>query len=266
MGKIDAGLLWENTTGGREAHSFIFYASAKANYFPMHFPGRCSIIYGGSWASKVESIEFLTTFKVERCVWFKRKPLFPVHHAFLFSHRKGRMRDGFPFEIQNKQKTHPSPLSATIPGWFTAFTANARLRHHRRGHRPAGLLHLRRVGHHEGAGRAQRKVLQLLRRTISGHNIQHNAAPQDALLHGQSDNTVRRHFVFVGAGVLLAQRFGRKDFVVYQHSAVVDRVLLAAGGDHSADVADGAAVRKVSIIYDDVSHAVGCGDGCSAER
>lgn len=77
---------------------------------------------------------------------------------------------------------------------------------------------------------------------------------------------MRRHLVSVGAGVLFAQRFGRKDFAVYQYSAVVDRVLFAAGGDYSADVADGAAVRKVSIIYDDVSHAVGCGDGGRAER
>lgn len=122
------------------------------------------------------------------------------------------------------------------------------------------------MGYYACAGGTQREVLQLLRGALSGHRVQSDAEAEDALLHGQSDHTMRRHIIPVRAGILSAQRLGREDLALYQHPALVDCVLFTAGRDYSADVADGAAVGQISALHYDAGHALGCGNHCGAER
>lgn len=145
-------------------------------------------------------------------------------------------------------------------GRLATSASAARFRYHSDRHRSAGLLHFRRMGHPQSAGRTKRKVLQLLRRTISGYHIQHNDTSENPFLHRQSDHTVRWHFGAVGAGILFAERIRREDLTVYQYSAIAHCVLLAVGRNHSAHIADGAVVGQISAVYHVAGHTVGCGD------
>ena len=47
----------------------------------------------------------------------------------------------------------------------------ARHEPHRDGDGPSGVLHLHRVGHHDRAGRQERKVLPMLRRALPGKTL-----------------------------------------------------------------------------------------------
>lgn len=121
------------------------------------------------------------------------------------------------------------------------------------------------MGHHACAGGAEREVLQLLRGAVSGHSVQPDAPPEDALLHGQPDHTLRGHLVPVRSGLLPAQRLWREDLALHQHPALAYRVLPPAGRDHSAHVADGAAAGKVSALHHDAGHALCRGHHCRAQ-
>lgn len=130
------------------------------------------------------------------------------------------------------------------------------LGYHRGGHRPAGLLPVGGVGHHGRAGRAAREVLRVLRGAVLGHILQHNAATEDALLHGEPDHTVRGHIVPVRAGVLLAVRVRREGVAVHIHTAVAHRVLPAVGRDHTPHVAHRAAAGQVPAVHHGAGHVV----------
>lgn len=121
------------------------------------------------------------------------------------------------------------------------------------------------MGHSQSARCTKRKVLQLLRRTVSGHILQHYVAPENPFLHSQPHYSVRRHFVPVGARLLFAQRFGREDLTLYQHSAVVDCVLSAVGRNYSAHLADGAVAGQVPVVHNDAGHVVRRRDDSSAK-
>lgn len=121
------------------------------------------------------------------------------------------------------------------------------------------------MGHPQSARCTKRKVLQLLRRTVSRYFLQHYVAPENPFLHSQPDHSVRRHFVPVGARLLFAQRFGREDLTLYQHFAVVDCVLPASGRNHSAHLADGAVAGQVPVIHDDAGHVISRRDDSSAK-
>jgi hypothetical protein len=240
-------------------------------------------------------------------------------------------------------------------GGFAAHGADAGLRYHRHGHRPAGLLPERRVGHHAGAGRAQRKVLQLLRGALSGHNFQHHPPQKDFVLHGEPYNSLCRHFIPLGARLLPTLGFRREGqsnsqkkkkklvqnkffpkvmqkeiyifflnalkvfltvtFLFYLckqrrklvqnrtistlllrihlsmcqnvfscgthvqnlwicpsgvtlhlHPAVSDRVLPAAGRNHSADLAHSAPLGQVPALHHGAGHALRRGHHCGAQR
>lgn len=73
------------------------------------------------------------------------------------------------------------------------------------------------------------------------------------------------HFLPVRASVLPAQRIGREDFTLHQHSAVVDRVLPAAGRNYSADITHCAAARQVSALHDDARNVISSGYDCGAQ-
>ena len=59
-------------------------------------------------------------------------------------------------------------------------------------------------------GAKKHEVLHVLRRALSRHNIQHNDAPQDTVLHRQPDHPVHRHHLPNGARILPALRLRRK--------------------------------------------------------
>ena len=123
------------------------------------------------------------------------------------------------------------------------------------------------MGHHGGAGPAQREILQLLRRhALPRHLLQHHVEAQDALLHGQFDHPVRRHFLSLRARLLPAGRFRREDVPLCLHPPLPHCVLLAPGRDYPADVADRPSPGQIPPIHDDTGDAVRPGDDHSAQR
>lgn len=147
-----------------------------------------------------------------------------------------------------------------------ASPADRGIESNRRRDRPDRLLHLRRVGHHKSACREERGVLHMLRGALSRHRVQHHPAPQDPLLHGESDNTVRGHILSVGVGILPAERQRREGLPVNLDTPLVDGVLPAAGRDNTAHVADGAAPGQVPAVHDGDGDRVGGRHDSRAER
>ena len=91
------------------------------------------------------------------------------------------------------------------------------------------------MGRYDSSGYSKRKVLSVLRRTVSGHYLLLGFAAQIPLLHGQRHHSLRRHFILIRACIPLAIRLGRKSLLVHFHSALVDCVLFASCGDYSTD-------------------------------
>lgn len=147
-------------------------------------------------------------------------------------------------------------MSVYTIGGSPSLVADPGFEQHRHGDRSAGLLHISGVGHHASTGGAEREVLQLLRGAVPGHNLQHNAAPQDALLYRELDHPVRRHLVPVHSRVLSALRLGRESVAVHLHPALAHRVLPAAGGDHSADFHYRASAGQILAVHYAAVHAV----------
>lgn len=151
-------------------------------------------------------------------------------------------------------------------GRSAASPADRGLESNRRRDRPDRLLHLRRVGHPKSACRKERGVLHMLRGALSRHRVQHHPAPQDPLLHGESDNTVRGHILPVGSGILPAERQRREGLPVDLDTPLVDGVLPAAGRDNTAHVVDGAAPGQVPAVHDGDGDRVGGRHDSRAER
>ena len=137
---------------------------------------------------------------------------------------------------------------------------------HRRWDRPDRLLHFRRVGHHKSACREERGVLHMLRGALPRYRVQYHPAPQDPLLHGEPDRTVRGHIFPLGVGVLPAERQRREGLAVDFDIAVVDGVLPTVGRDHTAHVVNGAVARQVPAVHDGTGHPVRGGDDRRVER
>jgi len=112
------------------------------------------------------------------------------------------------------------------------------------------------VGHHGRAGREARKVLRVLRGTISGHILQHHPPEEDAVLHGEPDHTVRGNIVLVRASVLPAVRVRREGVAVHIDTALAHRVLPAAGRDHTAHVAHRPVAGQIPAVYHGPGHVV----------
>lgn len=112
------------------------------------------------------------------------------------------------------------------------------------------------MGHYGRAGCETREVLRLLRRTVSGHILQHHAEKKNAILHGELDHTVRRHIFFVRASVLSAVRIWREGVTLHIHTAVAHRVLPAPGRNHTAHVTHRAATRKIPTLHYGPGHVV----------
>lgn len=106
----------------------------------------------------------------------------------------------------------------------------------------------------------------MLRGTLSRHRVQHHPAPQDPLLHGESDNTVRGHILPIGAGILPAERQRREGLSVNLDTPFVDGVLPAAGRDNTAHVADGAAPGQVPAVHDGDGDRIGGRHDSRTER
>lgn len=106
----------------------------------------------------------------------------------------------------------------------------------------------------------------MLRGALPRHRVQHHPTPQDPLLHGEPDNTVRGHILSVGAGVLPAKRQRREGLPVDLDTPLVDGVFSAVGRDNTAHVADGAAVGQVPALHDGTGDAVGGRHDRRAER
>ncbi|GIX92193.1 acetylcholine receptor subunit alpha-like 1 [Caerostris extrusa] len=88
------------------------------------------------------------------------------------------------------------------------------------------------MGHNGSSRQTKREVLQLLRRALSGHHLQHHHPTQDALLHGQPHHPLRRHLVPLHPRLLPAIRQRGKSVFVHIHHAVPGGVLPPAVGDH----------------------------------
>lgn len=94
----------------------------------------------------------------------------------------------------------------------------------------------------------------MLRRAVPRHHVQHHDAAQDAVLHGEPHHPMHGHLLPHRAGVLPAVRQRREGVAVHLHPAVAHRVLPAAGRDHPAHVARGAAARQVCALHHDPRH------------
>ncbi|GBM34796.1 hypothetical protein AVEN_7845-1 [Araneus ventricosus] len=133
-------------------------------------------------------------------------------------------------------------------------------------HRPERVLSERRVGHPRRARHPEREVLHVLRGAVHRHHLQHQYAAQDAFLHGQPHYSMHGHILPNGPGFLPALGLGRESVVVHLDSSLADCLLPAAGRDHPAHLAGGAAARQVPALHHDTSHALHLRHGGRAQR
>ena len=106
----------------------------------------------------------------------------------------------------------------------------------------------------------------MLRGALPRYRVQYHPTPQDPLLHGEPNRTVRGHIFSLGAGVLPAERQRRESLAVDLDSAVVDGVLPIVGRDHTAHVVNGTVARQVPVVHDGTGHPVRSGDDSRVER
>lgn len=113
------------------------------------------------------------------------------------------------------------------------------------------------MGYHGSAGSEDRKILQLLRGTISRHHIQHYTEEKNSLLHCESYHPMRIHIVSLRARLLLTIGIRRKSQLVHINCAVPRRVFPAVVGNYTTDVSDGSTSGKVFAVHDDSSFSLG---------
>lgn len=83
---------------------------------------------------------------------------------------------------------------------------------------------------------AQRSVLLVLRRTVSGHNVHGSNATKAAVLRVQYDNALFPHHTCCPAWILRAERLGRESFHGHHDPAVDDRIPDARCREHATHV------------------------------
>jgi hypothetical protein len=88
------------------------------------------------------------------------------------------------------------------------------------------------------------------------HHFQTGDEAQDAVLHCEPDHPVRRDHLPDRVGLLPAVRLGRESHALHLDPAVAHCVLLAAGRNHSADVAGRAAAGKIPPLHHDPGDAL----------
>ena len=116
------------------------------------------------------------------------------------------------------------------------------------------LLEIRYVGHHRGAGQAQRP--QPHETHPDGHNLLHHHPAENTLLHGQLDPSDRPHFLPLRLGLLLAGRGRRESHAGHQHSPLACRVPLARLQDPAAHLPRLTAHRQVSPVHFHHEHSL----------
>lgn len=79
--------------------------------------------------------------------------------------------------------------------------------------------------------------------------LQHHPEAEDPFLHGELDRAVRRHFLFVGSGVLSAGRLWGEDRPQHLDPFVPDHVFLAHIRDYTIDLTGPAPARQIFAIH-----------------
>lgn len=121
------------------------------------------------------------------------------------------------------------------------------------------LLEIWHLGHHRGAGQAQRA--QPHETHSDGHHVLHHHPTQDAFLHSQLDFADGAHFIPVRFGLLLTGRGRRESHARHQHSAVSRCVPAARFENFAANVARPATHRQIPSVHLHYEHALHSGDG-----
>lgn len=121
------------------------------------------------------------------------------------------------------------------------------------------------MGHHGGPGRPDGEVLQLLRRALSGHHLQHHLAAQDPFLHRQPHHPLRLHLFPLRASLLLALGLRGESQPVHIHRAVPRRLLPTAVRNHTSNLPHSSTSRKIFAFHDDSRVFFGVRDHCSAQ-
>jgi len=136
----------------------------------------------------------------------------------------------------------------------------------RGGHRPAGVLSERGMGHTGSSGGTPQEVLSVLPRAVSRYILQHNPTSENFVLHGESHSAVRQHLLLISAGVLSTSRFRREDRAVHQHPAFPDYVLPADIRNYTIHIISAAIARQISALHDDSSRIIGRDNDYHTER
>ncbi|GFY61386.1 acetylcholine receptor subunit alpha-like 1 [Trichonephila inaurata madagascariensis] len=133
------------------------------------------------------------------------------------------------------------------------------------GHGSQRVLLERRVGHYGGPSASDGEVLQLLRRALSGHHLQHHPAPENPLLHRQPHHPLRLHLLSLGPRLLPAFGLGRKSVALHLHRPLPGGVLPAVVGDHPPDVPHSALTGEVPALHHDPGFFFGFRHHCCAQ-
>ncbi|GFR19846.1 NAChRalpha1 [Trichonephila clavata] len=133
------------------------------------------------------------------------------------------------------------------------------------GHGSQRVLLERRVGHYGGPSASDGEVLQLLRRALSGHHLQHHPAPENPLLHRQPHHPLRIHLLSLGPRLLPAFGLGRKSVPLHLHRPLPGGVLPAVVGDHPPDVSHSALTGEVPALHHDPGFFFGFRHHCCAQ-
>ncbi|GFV88431.1 acetylcholine receptor subunit alpha-like 1 [Trichonephila clavipes] len=133
------------------------------------------------------------------------------------------------------------------------------------GHGSQRVLLERRVGHYGGPSASNGEVLQLLRRALSGHHLQHYPAPENPLLHRQPHHPLCVHLLSLGPRLLPAFGLGRKSVPLHLHRPLPGGVLPAVVGDHPPDVPHSALTGEVPALHHDPGFFFGFRHHCCAQ-
>lgn len=99
------------------------------------------------------------------------------------------------------------------------------------------------MGHHEGSGGTQRKILLLLRGALPRHHLQHHLEEEDPLLHCEPHHPLRGDIVSIHTRVLPTIRLRGEGLALHLDPPVSHCVLFAAGRDHSSHFHNSASAR-----------------------
>lgn len=96
--------------------------------------------------------------------------------------------------------------------------------------------------------------------------LQYNPTQEDAILHGQSDSSLRGNLIFISVSILFTSGLWRKDSALHNYIVITDNVLFVDIGNHTVYVVSAAAAGQIPLVHYDPRWSVRRHNNHGAQR